>query len=137
MHYDNCRSLTQETRERYLLSLLRGNNRVEDLLRYAIGLGLINGVDTLKEGRDRDIQSLTLQSLPQLISFCPQNKANATGPLPQHELSLFSEKILFPYLEKLWLKSINVTRAAETSLLKFCSTIRLHFPVWRYCVLNS
>ncbi|KAK8576302.1 hypothetical protein V6N13_090776 [Hibiscus sabdariffa] len=27
--------------------------------------------------------------------------------------------------------------ATDTSLVEFCSTIRLHFPVWRYCVLNS
>ncbi|KAE8673810.1 hypothetical protein F3Y22_tig00111772pilonHSYRG00259 [Hibiscus syriacus] len=35
-----------------LCSLLRRNTTVEYLLRYTIGLGLIKGIDTLKEGRD-------------------------------------------------------------------------------------
>ncbi|XP_038992291.1 probable disease resistance protein At5g63020 [Hibiscus syriacus] len=35
-----------------LCSLLRRDTTIEDLLRYKIGLGLINGVDTVKEARD-------------------------------------------------------------------------------------
>ncbi|KAK8508820.1 hypothetical protein V6N12_034922 [Hibiscus sabdariffa] len=62
------------------------------------------------------LQSLTLQSLPQLISFCYQHETGGTSSLPQHELPLFSEKILLPCLEKLWLKSINVTRLWHNQL---------------------
>ncbi|KAK8486417.1 hypothetical protein V6N11_047256 [Hibiscus sabdariffa] len=72
---------------------------------------IING-----ENEFPQLQSLTLQSLPQLISFCPQHKIDATSSLLQHELPLFSEKISFPYLEKLWLKSINVTRIWHSQL---------------------
>ncbi|KAL4376976.1 hypothetical protein GQ457_02G035920 [Hibiscus cannabinus] len=72
---------------------------------------IING-----ENEFPQLQSLTLQSLPQLISFCPQHKTDATGSLLQHELPLFSEKISFPYLEKLWLKSINVTSIWHSQL---------------------
>ncbi|OMO99034.1 Disease resistance protein [Corchorus olitorius] len=58
----------------------------------------------------RHLRSLTLESLPQLVSFsCEKNKRRSTSE-SQHELSLFSEKMVFPCLEKLHLSSINVER---------------------------
>ncbi|XP_022719738.1 probable disease resistance protein At4g27220 [Durio zibethinus] len=55
------------------------------------------------------LQSLTLHGLPQLISFCFKNKRGSNSSC-QNELSLFSEKLVFPYLESLRLSSINVER---------------------------
>ncbi|KAL4379982.1 hypothetical protein GQ457_02G035630 [Hibiscus cannabinus] len=72
---------------------------------------IING-----ENEFPQLQSMTLQSLPQLLSFCPQHQTNGTNSLPQHELPLFSEMISFPCLENLWLKSINVTRLWHNQL---------------------
>ena len=40
------------------------------------------------------LQSLTLQGLPQLISFCPQHKTGATSMPQLHKLSLFNEKVI-------------------------------------------
>ncbi|KAL4377735.1 hypothetical protein GQ457_02G035620 [Hibiscus cannabinus] len=78
---------------------------------------IINGENVFPQ-----LQSLTLQSLPQLISFCPQHETNATKSLPQHELPLFSEKISFPCLKELRLKSINVTRVWHNQLsTSFCA----------------
>ncbi|KAK9017007.1 hypothetical protein V6N11_079495 [Hibiscus sabdariffa] len=86
----------------------------EDSLSDLKNLHIQNGLDIeyIINGENEfpQLESLTLQNLPQLISFCPQHKANVTSSLPQHEVPLFSEKISFPYLEKLWLKSINVIR---------------------------
>ncbi|KAL4376445.1 hypothetical protein GQ457_02G035290 [Hibiscus cannabinus] len=86
----------------------------EQSLSHLKNLHIQNGLDTEYITNDGiefpQLQSLTLQNLPQLLSFCPQHEASATSSLPQQELSLFSEKISFPCLEKLWLKSINVTR---------------------------
>ncbi|KAL4377872.1 hypothetical protein GQ457_02G035330 [Hibiscus cannabinus] len=64
------------------------------------------------------LESLTLQSLPHLISFCPQHEtgSTSTSTLSQHELPLFSGKISFPCLKKLCLKSINVTRVWHNQL---------------------
>ncbi|KAK9017162.1 hypothetical protein V6N11_079644 [Hibiscus sabdariffa] len=77
-------------------------------------LHIQNGLDTEYITNDGiefpQLQFLTLQNLPQLLSFCPQHEASVPSSLPQQELPLFSEKISFPCLEKLWLKSINVTR---------------------------
>ncbi|KAK8477311.1 hypothetical protein V6N11_034934 [Hibiscus sabdariffa] len=50
----------EDLKQTFLLcSLLRRRNSVDDLLRYAIGLGLINGVNTLREGRDRLLTMLS------------------------------------------------------------------------------
>ncbi|KAL4379812.1 hypothetical protein GQ457_02G035660 [Hibiscus cannabinus] len=92
----------------------------EESLSHLKNLHIQNGLDTEyiinDENEFPQLQSLTLQSLPQLISFCPQYQTNSTDSLPQHELPLFSEKISFPCLEKLWLKSINVTRLWHNQL---------------------
>ncbi|KAK8484120.1 hypothetical protein V6N12_065938, partial [Hibiscus sabdariffa] len=89
----------------------------EESLSHLKNLHIQNALDTEYiingEVEFPQLQSLTLQTLPQLISFCPQQE---TISLPQHELSLFSEKISFPCLEKLWLKSINVTRVWHNQL---------------------
>ncbi|XVF31255.1 hypothetical protein REPUB_Repub16aG0129700 [Reevesia pubescens] len=55
------------------------------------------------------LRSLTLQDLPELISFCSENKWGSTST-SQHELSLFNRKMVFPCLENLHLSSINVER---------------------------
>ncbi|KAE8695439.1 Detected protein of confused Function [Hibiscus syriacus] len=83
-------------------------------------LHIQNGLDTEYIINDEygfpQLQSLTLHDLPKLISFCPQHEPGATSLLPQHELPLFNKKISFPYLENLWLKSINVTRVWHNQL---------------------
>ncbi|OMO98997.1 Disease resistance protein [Corchorus olitorius] len=57
------------------------------------------------------LQSLTLESLPQLIGFCSKNRPEDSTAIPQHEeLPLFDEKVSFPCLEKLRLSSISVER---------------------------
>ncbi|GMI79299.1 hypothetical protein HRI_001599200 [Hibiscus trionum] len=85
----------------------------EESLLHLKNLHIQNGLDVEyiinDENEFPQLQSLTLQSLPKLISFCPQHETDATSSLSQHELPLFSEKISFPYLEKLQLKWINVT----------------------------
>ncbi|KAK8508818.1 hypothetical protein V6N12_034920 [Hibiscus sabdariffa] len=92
----------------------------EQSLSHLKNLHIQNGFDTEYITNDGiefpQLQSLTLQNLPQLLSFCPQQEASATSSLPQQELPLFSEKILLPCLEKLWLKSINVTRVWHNQL---------------------
>ncbi|XP_039010179.1 uncharacterized protein LOC120138852 [Hibiscus syriacus] len=86
-------------------------------------LHIQNGLDTEYIINDEygfpQLQSLTLHDLPKLISFCPQHEPGATSLLPQHELPLFNKKISFPYLENLWLKSINVTRVWHNQLSNF------------------
>ncbi|MBA0618952.1 hypothetical protein Godav_028211 [Gossypium davidsonii] len=67
-----------------------------------------------------------MQGLPQLVSFCSQDKIDATS-LTQLELPLFGEKILFPSLEKLHLSSLNVTRVWHNQLsnVSFCTHEKL------------
>ncbi|KAE8675384.1 Cc-nbs-lrr resistance-like protein [Hibiscus syriacus] len=92
----------------------------EESISHLKNLHIQNGLDTEYIINDEydfpQLQSLTLHDLPKLISFCPQHGTGATSSLPQDELSLFSEKISFPYLENLWLKSINVTRVWHNQL---------------------
>ncbi|XP_017977876.1 PREDICTED: disease resistance protein At4g27190 isoform X2 [Theobroma cacao] len=54
------------------------------------------------------LQSLILQDLPKLISFCSEN--NSSTSISPKELPLFNDKIMFPKLEKLKLSSINIER---------------------------
>ncbi|MBA0770857.1 hypothetical protein Gotri_019419 [Gossypium trilobum] len=67
-----------------------------------------------------------MQGLPQLVSFCSQDKIDATS-LTQLELPLFGEKISFPSLEKLHLSSLNVTRVWHNQLsnVSFCTHEKL------------
>ncbi|XP_039010173.1 probable disease resistance protein At4g27220 isoform X2 [Hibiscus syriacus] len=94
-------------------------------------LHIQNGLDTEYIINDEyefpQLQSLTLHDIPKLISFCPQHETGATSSLPQHELPLFSDKISFPSLENLWLKSINVTRVWHNQLssTSFCTYEKL------------
>ncbi|KAK8477310.1 hypothetical protein V6N11_034933 [Hibiscus sabdariffa] len=92
----------------------------EESLSHLKNLHIQNGRDTeyIVNGENEfpHLQSLALQTLPQLISFCPQPNTGVTSSLPQHELPLFGGKISFPCLEKLWLKSINVTRVWSNQL---------------------
>ncbi|OMO98995.1 Disease resistance protein [Corchorus olitorius] len=53
------------------------------------------------------LQSLTLEDLPELISFCSETK-RGFGTL--YQLALFNEEVEFPCLENLVLSSINVER---------------------------
>ncbi|KAK8508866.1 hypothetical protein V6N12_034968 [Hibiscus sabdariffa] len=92
----------------------------EESLSHLKNLHIQNGFDTEYIISDKSefpqLLSLALQGLPQLVSFCAQHETCAISSLPQHELPLFSEQISFPYLEKLWLKSINVTRIWHNQL---------------------
>ncbi|KHG13517.1 hypothetical protein F383_02860 [Gossypium arboreum] len=94
------------------LKELTDEERVSQLQR----LHIRNGLDIESIINDKteipQLQSLTLQGLPQLVSFCSQDKIDATS-LSQRELPLFGEKISFPLLEKLHLSSLNVTRDIE------------------------
>ncbi|TYH46128.1 hypothetical protein ES332_D11G314300v1 [Gossypium tomentosum] len=91
----------------------------EERLSHMRNLHIQNGLDIESITNDRnefpELQSLTLQGLPQLVSFCSQDKIDATS-LPQRELPLFGEKISFPSLEKLQLSSLNVTRVWQNQL---------------------
>ncbi|KHG07366.1 hypothetical protein F383_34334 [Gossypium arboreum] len=91
----------------------------EERLSHLQNLHIQNGLDIESITNDRNelpgLQSLTLQGLPQLVGFCAQDKIDATS-LPQRELPLFGEKIWFPFLEKLQLSSLNVTRIWHNQL---------------------
>ncbi|XVF57351.1 hypothetical protein PTKIN_Ptkin06aG0198200 [Pterospermum kingtungense] len=57
----------------------------------------------------RSLRSMTLENLPQLISFCfSKNRTEGSTSLPQHELPLFGEQMELPCLQDLCLSSINV-----------------------------
>ncbi|EOY11573.1 Uncharacterized protein TCM_026711 [Theobroma cacao] len=53
MFYDHYRSLPQETSLGYPQILVRRDANIVDLMKYAIGLGLIKGVDSLEKARNR------------------------------------------------------------------------------------
>ncbi|MBA0770856.1 hypothetical protein Gotri_019418, partial [Gossypium trilobum] len=103
----------------------------EERLSHLRNLHIQNGLDIESITNDRnefpELQSLTLQGLPQLVSFCSQDKIDATS-LPQRELPLFGEKeiilwedieeetqvamtlSLFPQLKSLVLKDLQHLR---------------------------
>ncbi|XP_039029192.1 uncharacterized protein LOC120163290 [Hibiscus syriacus] len=59
------------------------------------------------------LQSLTLQLLPELSSFCSKEKSRSIyqlEPMNSRSWILFNEKILFPVLENLRLSSISIER---------------------------
>ncbi|XVF42806.1 hypothetical protein PTKIN_Ptkin01aG0394600 [Pterospermum kingtungense] len=60
------------------------------------------------------LDSLTLQGLPKLISFCSQNKGS-TSSSPQG-LPLFNEKMVFPKLDNLKLSSVGIERIWQYQL---------------------
>ncbi|KAK8271985.1 hypothetical protein V6Z12_D11G299500, partial [Gossypium hirsutum] len=102
----------------------------EERLLHLQNLHIQNGLDIESIINDRNqfpqLQSLTLEGLPQLVSFCSQDKIDGTS-LPQRELPLFGEKISFPSLEKLRLSSLNVTRIWHNQLpnVSFCTHEKL------------
>ncbi|TYG47127.1 hypothetical protein ES288_D11G313200v1 [Gossypium darwinii] len=102
----------------------------EERLSHMRNLHIQNGLDIESITNDRnefpELQSLTLQGLPQLVSFCSQDKIDAPS-LTQLELPLFGEKISFPSLEKLHLSSLNVTRVWQNQLsnVAFCTHEKL------------
>ncbi|KAK8329133.1 hypothetical protein V6Z12_A11G298500 [Gossypium hirsutum] len=110
----------------------------EERLSQLQNLHIRNGLDIESIINDKTefprLQSLTLQGLPQLVSFCSQDKIDATS-LPQLELPLFGEKISFPSLEKLHLSSLNVTRLT-TLKIEGCGNIKylLSFSMAKYLV---
>ncbi|KAL4352326.1 hypothetical protein GQ457_06G020230 [Hibiscus cannabinus] len=68
------------------------------------------------------LQSLTLQLLPELSSFCSKEKSRSIyqlEPVNTKSWILFNEKALFPVLEKLRLSSINIERLWQKS--SYCS----------------
>ncbi|TYI57724.1 hypothetical protein E1A91_D11G301500v1 [Gossypium mustelinum] len=76
----------------------------EERLLHLQNLHIQNGLDIESINNDRNqfpqLQSLTLEGLPQLVSFCSQDKIDGTS-LPQRELPLFGEKVAFPSLEEM------------------------------------
>ncbi|KAL1074592.1 hypothetical protein V6Z11_D11G300400 [Gossypium hirsutum] len=102
----------------------------EESLSHLQNLHIQNGLDIESVINDKNefprLQSLTLQGLPQLVSFCSQDKIDAPS-LTQLELPLFGEKISFPSLEKLHLSSLNVTRVWQNQLsnVAFCTHEKL------------
>ncbi|TYJ12397.1 hypothetical protein E1A91_A11G346900v1 [Gossypium mustelinum] len=75
------------------------------------------------------LESLTLQGLPNLISFCSK-KEGSTSISPQ-ESALFKQKILFPKLKKLKLFSIGIERIWSSQA--FCSTQNLTSLIIQGC----
>ncbi|GMI65296.1 hypothetical protein HRI_000198900 [Hibiscus trionum] len=68
------------------------------------------------------LQSLTLQLLPELSSFCSKEKSRSIyqlEPVNTRTWILFNEKVLFPVLKKLRLYSINIERLWQKS--SYCS----------------
>lgn len=83
----------------------------EERLSHLRNLHIQNGLDIESITNDRneflELQSLTLQGLPQLVSFCSQDKIDATS-LPQRELPLFEEKVsIIQYLSRLSFLFLN------------------------------
>ncbi|TYI58607.1 hypothetical protein E1A91_D11G372100v1 [Gossypium mustelinum] len=75
------------------------------------------------------VESLTLQGLPNLISFCSQNKGSiSTSP---QGTTLLNQKTLFPKLNELVLKSIGIERIWPPR--GFCSTQNLRTLIIEGC----
>ncbi|XP_022719745.1 uncharacterized protein LOC111277596 [Durio zibethinus] len=92
--------------------------------RYLKNLHIQNGLEIQYIVDDHDavdiieflqLRSLTLEDLPKLVSFCSENKPGSAF-IPQHQLPLFSRKMVFPCLENLHLSSINVERIWHSQL---------------------
>ncbi|KAB2006680.1 hypothetical protein ERO13_D11G326000v2 [Gossypium hirsutum] len=75
------------------------------------------------------LESLTLQGLPNLISFCSKNEGSTSISL--QDIALFKQKILFPKLEKLKLSSISIERIWSPQA--FCSTQNLTSLIIKGC----
>ncbi|TYH47091.1 hypothetical protein ES332_D11G387200v1 [Gossypium tomentosum] len=82
---------------------------------------ILKDSDAVQKIEFLQLESLTLQGLPNLISFCSK-KESSTSISPQ-ESALFKQKILFPKLEKLKLSSIGIERIWSSQA--FCSTQNL------------
>ncbi|TYG47935.1 hypothetical protein ES288_D11G382400v1 [Gossypium darwinii] len=82
---------------------------------------ILKDSDAVQKIEFLQLESLTLQGLPNLVSFCSK-KESSTSISPQ-ESALFKQKILFPKLEKLKLSSIGIERIWSPQA--FCSTQNL------------
>ncbi|XP_021281813.1 uncharacterized protein LOC110414744 isoform X3 [Herrania umbratica] len=82
---------------------------------------IINDDDAVDKVEFLQLRSLTLQDLPQLISFCSGNRRGLTSISPL-EFPLFNEKVVFPCLENLRLSSINVEQIWHNQLseISYC-----------------
>ncbi|XP_017636020.1 probable disease resistance protein At4g27220 [Gossypium arboreum] len=82
----------------------------EERLSHLQNLHIQNGLDieSIINARNEfpHLQSLTLEGLPQLVSFCCQDKIDGTS-LPQRELPLFGEKVAFPSLEEMSISDLS------------------------------
>ncbi|XP_017977012.1 PREDICTED: uncharacterized protein LOC18600324 [Theobroma cacao] len=116
LYLDDLKSVTiamQEFKDEESLSHLKNLHIQNDsVIKYII---IDNGI--VDKNEFLQLQSLTLQNLPQLISFCSEDENGSTSRV-QDELPLFSEKSLFPCLENLRLSSISVERIWHDS---FCN----------------
>ncbi|KAK6288733.1 hypothetical protein POUND7_000274 [Theobroma cacao] len=118
---------SEELKQAFLLcSLLRRDTRIDDLLKYAIGLGLINGVNSVEEARNR---LLTMMS--DLKASCLLLDSNTNDQyFDMHDLVCdvamsiaFKDNHVFTLNEEDVLKDWLV---AET--MKKFNMIRLHYP---------
>ncbi|MFQ6635707.1 hypothetical protein Gotur_011398 [Gossypium turneri] len=64
--------------------------------------------DAVRKIEFLQLESLTLQGLPNLISFC--SKTESSTSISPQEIALFKQKILIPKLEMLKLSSISIGR---------------------------
>ncbi|XP_022720203.1 uncharacterized protein LOC111278033 [Durio zibethinus] len=73
------------------------------------------------------LQSMTLQGLPQLINFCSQDNRCSTsqqeGNTNSEPLPLFNTQFVLPYLESLRLSSINLKRIWHSQLSETCYVV--------------
>ncbi|TXG75698.1 hypothetical protein E1A91_1Z023300v1 [Gossypium mustelinum] len=90
---------------------------------------ILEDSDAVQKVEFLQLESLTLRSLPKLISFCSK-KEGSTSISPQENV-LFKQKILFPKMEKLKLSSISIGRIWSPQA--FCSTQNLTSLIIQGC----
>ncbi|KAH1084292.1 hypothetical protein J1N35_024053 [Gossypium stocksii] len=119
------------------VEILLHESEVEDYFQQLKNLHIENGAMIQYIFKDNDdvhqiefqVESLTLQGLPNLISFCSQNKGSiSTSP---QGTALFNQKTLFPKLNELVLNSIGIERIWPPRW--FCSTQNLRTLIIEGC----
>ncbi|MBA0687713.1 hypothetical protein Goari_015226, partial [Gossypium aridum] len=119
------------------VEILVHESEVGDYFQQLMNLHIQNGAMIQYIFKDNDnvhqiefqVESLTLQGLPNLISFCSQNKGSiSTSP---QGTTLLNQKTLFPKLNELVLKSIGIERIWPPQ--GFCSTQNLRTLIIKGC----
>ncbi|GMI79278.1 hypothetical protein like AT4G27220 [Hibiscus trionum] len=119
--------LNNDLKQTFLLcSLLRRNTRTEDLLRYAIGLGLIKGVNSLKEARDSLLTMMNILKESCLLRDSPTNEQF----FDVHDLTYFVAKSIASRDNEVFvLKEDDVlTDWPNEESMKKCNKICLQYP---------